>query len=91
MGPTAGLSGVGHAAYLLVRVAVIFRAGKTFIHETERPKFQNLSDFDRFIAIIKLKYPWLAFELGIHLFTSLYFLYLRLTIQGVWSDTCALV
>lgn len=74
-----GVSGMGHAAYLLVRMGPVFRLGSLYItHHDEREKWGKLSDLSRLKQILSGQHPWFALELGLLFTTFIVMLALRL-------------
>ena len=70
-----GTSAIGHIGYILVRAGPVFRLGSVYVGD--RPKWQGLSDLQRFKDVIMIKHPYMTAEVGSLLFLGLLFGYWR--------------
>jgi len=82
-----GLSAVGHVAYLANRFGPVYKLGANFLGK-DKSLWLEMSDSQRLAALISGKYKWLAAELTLLLFASIYFLSCRaaLLLEGSTSS-----
>lgn len=69
---------------MLVRMGPVFRLGSHYLNgEGDKRRWGLLTDRERLEELVVLrKYPYLTLELGLLLVTSVYFLFLRLTVDA---------
>ncbi|RYH12853.1 hypothetical protein EON65_37115 [archaeon] len=85
------VSGVGHAAYLLVRLGPVFRLGSLYFpSEAEKKVWNGRTDYNRLMELLSGKYPWFSLELGLLALSSMVMLGLRVEHHNVIdSNTCS--
>ena len=70
------VSAVGHVAYLANRFGPVYKLGANFLGK-DKSLWLEMTDAQRLSALVSGKYKWLAAELSLLLFASLYFLVCR--------------
>lgn len=82
---SVAISAVGHVSYMIARIGPVFRLGSHYLdNEADKKRWTLLTDTQRLAELVyERKYPYLSLELGLLLLTSLYFMYLRLTVVAL--------
>ena len=69
------ISAIGHIIYILVRAVPVYRLGSCYVGD--RTIWQNMSDFQRLLTLLKGNHPFMTIEVGSLSLLGLYLFYLR--------------
>lgn len=70
-------SAIGHIAYMAVRLGPVFKLGSMYLDSSEKEEWTNMTDKERFLALIQGRHKWLALEIFLLTIAILYFGLLR--------------
>jgi hypothetical protein len=74
-----GRSAVGHVSYMMVRAGPVFKTGSIYLTDEEKLTWNECSDGQKILHLVKGTYLMLSVELALLIFTSAFFMTMRVS------------